>query len=318
MANRRRNKKIKIASPVKSQKGIEVKYRKELNRFGIAMVAAIRKDVLSYLKANQSSFVSDSLADISDSDLKVLTKMIYDDVIDLNKSLKDSRIKLRDSKTHVIDGIGDQLGVIFKKLNATFTGNAVASFSQSAASQMVEAVGKTNKSRFDKTVNRATGVDLGSVIQAEGLEDFIALQVNKNVSLIESLPQEYLKSVETIVNNGVASGARYATIEKQIIAKTGSANSTLAGRIKTIARNEIQTINSQITLRRSEALGITKGIYRTSEDEKVRPCHAELNGDEFEIAKGAWSTKCQKFIQPGITDINCRCSYSPVIEIENI
>ena len=70
--------------------------------------------------------------------------------------------------------------------------------------------------------------------------------------------------------------------------------------------NEVQTINSQITLRRSQSLGITEGIFRTSEDEKVRTCHDELNGVKYLLKKGAWSKTCQKFIQPGITDINCR------------
>lgn len=218
--------------------------------------------------------------------------------------------------TYTIDGIGDQLGIIFSKLNQQFTGVIIAGFAKNTATSMVEKTSKNNKDKFDKSIHRATGVDLGSVITAEGLEDFLSLSINKNVSLIKSLPEEYLKQVETIVNNGVVNGARFSTIAKQITSATGSANSKLANRIKTIARNEIQTINAQITLRRSDALGITRGIYRTSEDERVRPCHAELNGVEFELKKGAWSKSCGRFIQPGITDINCRCSYSPIIEVD--
>lgn len=262
----------RIASPVKSLRGLERRYTIELNKLGKAMVSAVKLEVLKYLKANQESYI--------------------------------------------IDGIGDQLGVIFRRLNAQFTGTITAGFAQSTASQMVERTAAANKSKFDRSVRSATGVDIGSVVTAEGLEDFVALSVNKNVSLIKSLPEEYLKQVETIVNNGVVSGARYSTIEKEISGRVGSAASKLAGRIKTIARNEIQTINSQITLRRSEALGITRGIFRTSEDERVRPCHSELNGVEYDLKKGAWSKTCRKFIQPGITDINCRCSYSPIIEVE--
>lgn len=267
-------KKEKIASPIKSLKGIERQYRIELNKLGKQLIKAVREDVLVYLKSNESNFVA--------------------------------------------DGIGDQLGVIFRRLNSQFTGTAVAGFSKVTSEQMVQKTAEANKNRFDRSVNRATGINIGSVIEAEGLEDFVSLSVNKNVSLIKSLPEEYLKQVETIVNNGVVSGARYSTIQKEIMARTGSASAKLANRIKTIARNEVQTINAQITLRRSEALGITKGIYRTSQDERVRKCHAELNGVEFEIAKGAWSKTCKKFIQPGITDINCRCSYSPVIEVEEL
>ena len=137
----RNKKKTKIASPIKSQKGIEIKYRKELKRLGIALVASIRRDVLSYLKVNQSSYVADSLADIAETSLRALTCMICDDALDLDKSLKDSRKKFTN------DGLGDQLGVIFKKLNALFSGTAVFSFAQSTAGQMVQAVGKSNKSK---------------------------------------------------------------------------------------------------------------------------------------------------------------------------
>ena len=218
-------------------------------------------------------------------------------------------------KEYVVDGIGSDINVIFRRLNSMFTGTATMGFSKNTAAQMVARVGATNKRRFEKSVERVTGVDLGGVIRSEGLEDFVELSISKNVSLISSLPEEYLKQVETIVNNGVINGERYSSIAKKINAKVGSANAKLANRIKTIARNEVQTINSQISLRRSNNLGIKKGIYMTSDDERVRKCHKELDGVEYDLSKGAWSKTCNKFIQPGITDINCRCSFRPVIEV---
>jgi SPP1 gp7 family putative phage head morphogenesis protein len=255
-------KEVKVR-PVKSLKGLEKQYQRELMKLGRLMAVAVRKEILNPLKAQESSYV-----------------------------LKD--------------GIAENLAKNFELLNKQFSGVATLSFANQTAEQAVLKTEKANKKKFDQSIKAATGVDLGSIITAEGLEDFTEISVNNNVNLITSLPEEYLKSVETIVNQGVASGARYSTIEKQITAKLGSANSKLSGRIKTIARDQIQTINSQLTLRRSEKLGITKGIYRTSEDERVRKCHKELNGVEYELAKGAWSKTCQKFIQPGITDINCR------------
>lgn len=235
-----------------------------------------------------------------------LMKAINEEVLPVLKAQQSS---------YVLDGISDQLEVIFRRLNGRFTGVVTAGFAKATATQMVEKVGSANQRKFESSIRRTTGINPGELISAEGLEDFISGSINKNVSLIKSLPQEYLQQVETIVTNGVTSGARYSTIAKQITALTGSANSKLKGRIKTIAMNEVQTINTQMTIRRSEALGITKGVYRTSEDERVRKCHRELNGKEFELKKGAWSPSCGKFIIPGVTDINCRCTYSPVIEV---
>ncbi len=291
-----------IASPVKSQKGLEVAYRKQLNKLGKALLKSIRIELLPFLKSQQPTYVADSApADLS---------YIQDHFEGSEYTLDIDYIRYRnsvliDSRLELSDGIGSQLGAIFRRINSQFSGTAMASFSEFTASEAVEKTARVNKQKFDRSVYRATGVDFGSVVTAEGLDDFIELSVNKNVSLIKSLPEEYLTQVETIVNNGVVSGARFRTIEKEIIGKTG-ANSKLNNRIKTIARNEIQTINSQITLRRSETLGIKEGIYRDSNDEKVRKCHHELDGERYVLAKGAWSKTCQKFIQPGITDINCR------------
>ena len=130
--------------------------------------------------------------------------------------------------------------------------------------------------------------------------------ISSVITVIDSLPAWFnlLNPHAVIVYEGTRSLSR-AIIE---IARQN--------RIKTIARNEVQTINAQISLRRSESLGIKKGIYLTSGDERVRPCHKELDGVEYDLSKGAWSKKCQKYIQPGITDINCRCSFRPVIEVD--
>lgn len=274
----KKNKK-KLASPVKSQKGIERAYTKELNKLGRALIKSVRADILEPLKANQESFV--------------------------------------------IDGIANQLSTAFNKLSSTYLGFATESFATSTATNMVAKTSKANKNKFFRSMKAATGVNLEEVIVSEGLEDFVSISIQENTKLITDLPDKYLKQVQTIVNNGVKNGTKYKEIEKQIMAKTGSASSKLADRIKTIARNEVSTINAQLTLRRSEQLGIKKGIWRTAEDERVRgnpsgpspnakPSHFKANGQEFELSKGLKVDG--EFIKPGIP-INCRCFYSPVIEV---
>lgn len=265
-------KKLKIISPNKSLKGIEILYRKELFKLGKELVNAVRKDLLGFLKTQE--------------------------------------------QTYVTDGLASNLNTVFNNLNKQFSGVITASFANQTASKFVNELERRNGEKFDKKMMSATGINLGGVISAEGLDEFVGLNINNNVSLIKSLPEEYLKSVETIVANGVASGARYETIAKQIVARTGSTNSKLLNRIKTIARDQTQKINSQLNVRRSGALGIEEGIFRTSKDERVRKCHKELDRVQYKLSKGAWSKTCKKFIQPGITDINCRCNFSPVIEIE--
>ena len=219
---------------------------------------------------------------------------------------------------YVIDAVSDDVEKIIDTLQERFAVVINAGFAENTATSVVNGIETKTTRKFVRSVRTITGIDPSFMLASEGLTDFVNGQINKNVQLIKSLPEEYFKDISTIVNNGSLSGARSDTIAKQITAKTGSTDSKLVNRIKTIARNEVQTITSQINLRRSEALGITEGIYRTSEDEKVRKCHKELNGVRYKLNKGAWSPTCEKWIQPGITDINCRCRYSPVIELENL
>ena len=217
-------------------------------------------------------------------------------------------------KTYTVDSVSSDLLNLFNLLNRDFTGVITTAFAQNTATQMVNGLATNNKKRFDRSIKSVTGVDLGNIIATEGLEDFIQLNINANVSLIKDMPTKYLKQIEVVVSKGMASGARYSTIAKEIY----GINNNLSKRIKTIATNEMQTINSQITLRRNESLGIKEGIYRSSKDERVRQCHKELDGVQYKLSQGAWSKTCQKYIIPGITDINCRCSFSPIIELDEV
>lgn len=255
---------------MKSQKGLEKQYQRELNKLGKALILSVNTELMPFLKNTQ--------------------------------------------KSYIIDGIGDMLNTIFSRLNAMFTGTIIAGFAKNTSAQMVSKVVANNKRRFNKTIERVTGVNLGGIVTSEVLNDFVELSISKNVDLIENLSQEYLKQIKVIVNNGVINGTRYSEIAKQIQTKTG-ANGKLANRIKTIARNEVQTVNSQISLRRSEALGIKKGIWVSSDDERVRECHDKRDGLEYEISKGLYSKCDNKTIRPG-EEINCRCSFRPIIEVD--
>lgn len=308
------SKKQKILPPVKSLKPLEKKYQRELRKLGVAMAKSVRTDLLSYLKAQQEQYVIDGPIKAMDSVvLQALTDLSGDYDYLIPKLLKDSQDALANSR--LADSIGTELNGILRRLKYQYTGLAVESFAQNTATMVVSKTETANKKRFDRVFAFTEGVNISEIVAQEGLADFIELSVSKNVNLITSLSEEYFKQIETIANNGVINGTRYSEIEKQITAKVGSANSKLAGRIKTIARNEVSTMNSQLTLRRSENIGIKKGVYMTAEDDMVRECHEELDGQEYVLSKGAWSKKCGKFIQPGITDINCRCTYRPVIKV---
>ena len=97
-------------------------------------------------------------------------------------------------------------------------------------------------------------------------------------------------------------GRRHESVAKDIEREFGIAEN----RAKLIARDQIGKIESDLSRSRMETNGVTKGVWRTSEDERVRPKHAANEGKTFALKDGL------NGIRPG-EEINCRCYTEPHI-----
>jgi len=241
-------------------------------------------------------------------ELNKLTKAMREDVkkelMPLLKSLESS---------YATDGYADQTSQLIRRLTLKYQ-NIADLFGKSTAQKMVASVSMKNEKAFNTLVKRSVGVDLTEIIADEGLNDFLEAQVNKNVTLIRSIPDEYFKSIETVVMNATANGLRWEAIAREIggIKDISSVNGKLQNRIKLIARNETSNLNASINKKRQENLGITQFRWETSEDERVRASHAKLDGkvfdwDDLPVVDGVKTS-------PG-RPINCRCVAIPVIKI---
>lgn len=76
---------------------------------------------------------------------------------------------------------------------------------------------------------------------------------------------------------------------------------------KFVARNQIANFNAITSKLRVQKLGITKAIWITARDERVRPCHQVRDGKEFDLAEGLYSSCDGKTLIPGV-DFGCRCT----------
>jgi SPP1 gp7 family putative phage head morphogenesis protein len=231
--------------------------------------------------------------------LKKLTKQLKDDVRqNILPLLKGATI---DSLTN--DSVFDVLAAL-KALSLRY--DNLLTFSETTSSQIVNQINNSNKARFYKNVQNSTGIDLEQVVAEEGLSDIIALQKNKNESLIKSIPQEFIKNIEVVVQNGISEGLRPEEIARQIKGIKGikSVFGKLDNRVKLIAKNETLSINAALAKKRAENVGITEAIWRTSKDERVRDCHQARDGKKYELSKGLFSSCDGKTIYPG-QEVNC-------------
>jgi SPP1 gp7 family putative phage head morphogenesis protein len=79
-----------------------------------------------------------------------------------------------------------------------------------------------------------------------------------------------------------------------------------------LARDQVLTLNAQITQSRQQAAGITDYIWTTANDERVRDTHAELDGETFSWDDPPVTNDAGDRNHPG-EDFQCRCVAFPVL-----
>ena len=129
-----------------------------------------------------------------------------------------------------------------------------------------------------------------------------------NIALITSIPEKYFGRVEKTLTDGWTSGLRWESMVDQI-AEDGHITEN---RAKLIARDQTAKMNSAFNQERQQQVGIEKYEWSTSEDERVRDSHAELDGQVFDwddppIVDG-------EKVNPGEA-IQCRCVAIPYVDM---
>ncbi len=126
-----------------------------------------------------------------------------------------------------------------------------------------------------------------------------------NLDLIKSLSADTLQSLQlTIEQSGdIDWGALQPLLEERL--------EVSSSRAELIARDQTLKLNANVTEWRQTEAGVERYIWTTSNDERVREGHAELDGEEF-----SWDdppdTGDGETNHPG-EDYQCRCIAFPVI-----
>jgi hypothetical protein len=110
------------------------------------------------------------------------------------------------------DGYADDLDSIFNRMRTALVQSVPIYLSE----KMVNGINIINRGRYSSLLKSSFGVDMEGVLESKGLTEFTQAQISKNATLIKSIPEEFIKNIETIVYNGVTSGSDYATIAKNI------------------------------------------------------------------------------------------------------
>lgn len=172
---------------------------------------------------------------------------------------------------------------------------------------------------FAQDVSERSDAQMKSILKKAGMSvkwtmtpaqrDIMQATVQANVSLIKSIPQEYLKNVEGAVMRSVQTGRDLATLSKELRTKFGVTKRKAA----LIARDQNNKATSAFQRSRQQELGIEEAVWMHSHAGEVpRPTHVKMNGKKYNIKEGMWDEDEGAYIWPGQL-INCRCTSKSVI-----
>jgi len=177
--------------------------------------------------------------------------------------------------------------------------------------------------RLAKEVHRSLGVDIRSVLGEHGpVADRMREYTAWNVDLISTLPDRMLEDLGDKLSDAWASGQRAKAVEAIIDDCVDAAGDGCEANAQLIARDQLAKMNAAFNQTRQTEVGITKYQWRTSDDERVRDRHADMetggeNGDgvyswdEPGPLTGVFGNPCH----PG-EDIQCRCSAIPIFDLD--
>lgn len=159
-----------------------------------------------------------------------------------------------------------------------------------------------------KEFTRVIGIPTSSVLVGDQALLMHAFR-DTNVNLIESLVGNQLDELTAILEEAEIGAWRVEELSEKIQASFGVSES----KADLIARDQTLKLNGQLTETRQTSVGITHYIWTTSNDERVRPDHAELDGQTFPWDDPPVTNDDGDTNNPG-GDYQCRCTAFPVLD----
>lgn len=193
---------------------------------------------------------------------------------------------------------------------------------QSTARIIAENVSDTNLQIQNKALRTVLGVQIGA--EEPWLDSMITDFADQNARLVEGVTDGFFDSLATAVSDGLRQGDTNEkiaeTLSSDFISENGDVLQKTERRLELIARDQVGSLNSDITRVRQTDIGIEAYIWRTSDDERVRASHQERDGLEFtwdtdiEDQLGDYGIEPDDIDGPPGRPVLCRCTAEPKLQ----
>lgn len=161
-------------------------------------------------------------------------------------------------------------------------------------------VDRKTREQFYSRIAAKVGINVQDLIAKEGLKATTNALILETAQWVTTLRDEAL---EKFTNNTLFAMSQGESLDT-IVSQFEDIVSERKNHARFLARNQVQNYNSITTKIRAQNLGITKAIWVTAGDERVRPSHEARDGKEFDLAEGLYSSTDGQHLLPG-TDYNC-------------
>ena len=144
---------------------------------------------------------------------------------------------------------------------------------------------------------------------AAGVAAQVAVARENNLRLIEDAGRDYADDVRDVISDPANEGLRADELRDQLLQR----GSVSVSRATLIAVDQTLKLAGAVTQARQVAAGVSRYKWSTSLDERVRPTHAELEGQVFDWDDPPVTNDAGDTNAPG-GDYRCRCVAIPLIE----
>ena len=201
------------------------------------------------------------------------------------------------------DSADDDLRLILDSILVEFGRELTQTEIQAIAKRRGLEVSEFNRLQNGKVFKKLLDVDIfrDELWLETALQNF----ATDNAALITTLSQKHIAEVRSLVINGMRQGVTAKELAQQIQSRvTGKTRANF----NLIARDQVSKLNGQLTMLRQRDLGVTRYVWRTSLDERVRASHRAHRDKVY-----FWDNPPEDTGHPG-NDYQCRCYAEPVLE----
>ena len=168
----------------------------------------------------------------------------------------------------------------------------------------LDQISGNNRKQMVDSFRKALGVDIRPFLSEPAVRSFLNEKVAENVALISTIPQRAHERLRAKILDTFAE----APFDEKVLSDTLRKQFKVDGwNLRRITRDQTSKVNGQLTSMRHKQVGVSQFIWRSSQDQRVRPDHAAWDSLKFSYSNPP------NGVLPG-EEILCRCTAEPVID----